>query len=104
MKGTDVSVKLQDSKLRKITIRAYASIKLNQVTTECAAVPQNRPPSNCVADCKISFALATKLQHCIYCFIRSSEDLVGESNMQEMTDFCSGWNSVQPTVSAADQR
>lgn len=50
MKGTDVSVKLQNSKLGKIRIRAYASIKSNQVTTECAAVLQNRPPSNYAAD------------------------------------------------------
>lgn len=61
MKGTDVSVKLQDSKLGKIRIRAYASIKLNQVTTECAAVLQNRPPSNCVADCSRYKATALHL-------------------------------------------
>lgn len=58
MKGTDVSVKLQNSKLGKIRIRAYASIKSNQVTTECAAVLQNRPPSNRVADAVKSLLLS----------------------------------------------
>lgn len=92
MKGTDASVKLQNSKLGKIRIRAYASIKSNQVTTECAAVLQNRPPSNCGGYCKISFALPTKPQRCIYFFMWCSKDLVDESNVQEVTDFCSGWN------------